>query len=275
MEFPDIYNLDNFHPVKPDVLKIIVNNNIITVYYNDFQIDSILSTDNYICDIYNLNGSPVNNLLGNKVIRVITDDDADFCIGTSLSSYDDIRLYNNTIFKLHNITSIIIGNINEIHKCLIYIYDNNTIITQPACDSNFVSYAPRETLSLIHKLDGTFAYGIVFGCKAGNLDVNNYLVKMKYYNYYKSLIMIPSKCGKIELYYYKYVINKVVYLGLHKMINNNNTSIFATKDKKNRIKYDFNKFTKNLDNIPKQIEICIKNYNYNDGLFAFHTNVYI
>ncbi len=272
MQFPDIYNLDNFQPVKPDILKIIINNNIITVYYNDFQIDSIISTDEYY-EIYNLNGSPVNNLLGNKLIRVITDDDADFCIGTSSSSYDDIRLYNNTISKLHNITSIIIGNINEIHECIIYIYDNNTIITQPACDSNFVLYAPRETLSIIHKMDRTFAYGIVFGCKVE--DVNNYFIKMKYYNYYKGLIMIPSKCGKIELYYYKYVIKNLVYLGLHKIINNGCVSVFATKDKKNRIKYDFNKFTKNLDNVPKQIEICIKNYNYRDGLYAFHTNVYI
>lgn len=274
MEFPDIYNLDNFHPVKPDVLKLVVDNGIIAVYYNDFQIDNILSTDDY-CYIYNLNGSPVNNLLGNKLIRVITDDDADFCIGTSSSSYDYIRLDNNTISKLHNITSIIIGSINEIHECLIYIYDNNTIITQPACDSNFVSYAPRETISVIHYLDRTFAYGIVFGCKARPEDVNNYLVKMKYYNYYKGLIMIPSECGKIELYYYKYVINKVVYLALHKMVNNGCVSVFATKDKKNRVKYDFNKFTKNLNNVPKQIEICIKNYNYRDGLYAFHTDVCI
>jgi len=271
---PDIYNLDNFRPVKPDILKINVNNNNITFYYNNFPIDSILSMEGYLY-IYELNGSSIDKFLGNKLIRVITDDDADFCIGRTYDGYDYIRLYNNTTSKLDNVKSIMIGNINEIHECLIYIYDNNYIITQPSCNSNFVSYAPRETLSLIHKLDGTFAYGIVFGCKDENINTNNYLVKMKYYNYYKGLIMILSKCEKIELYYYKYVINKVIYLGLHKMINNGCVSVFATKDKKNRIKYDFNKFTKNLDNVPKQIEICIKNYNYKDGLYAFHTDVYI
>ena len=271
MELPDIYNLDNFQPVKPDVLKITVNNNIITVYYNDFQIDSILSADDY-CYIYNLNGASIDKILGNKVIRVNKNEDSDFSIGTNPSDWGHTTLYNNSVFKLDNAVFIIV-NINYNGECIIYIYDNNYIITQPACDSNFVSYAQRETLSLIHKMEGTFAYGIVFGCKVE--DVNNYLIKMKYYNYYKGIIIIPSECGKIELYYYKYVINKVVYLGLHKMINNNYTSIFATKDKKNRVKYDFNKFTKNLNNVPKKIEICIKNYNYRDGLYAFHTNVYM
>ena len=273
MEFPDIYNLDNFHPVKPDVLKLVVDNGIITVYYNDFQIDSILSADNY-CYIYNLNGVSIDKILGNKVIRVNKNDYSDFSIGTDPTDWGHMTLYNNSVFKLNNAVFIIV-NINYNGECIIYIYDNNYIITQPSCDGNFVSYAPRNILSLIHKTDGTFAYGIVFGCKdMDSSRVNNYLVKMKYYNYYKGLIMIPSECGKIELYYYKYVINNVVYLALHKMVNNN-TFIFATKDKKNRVKYDFNKFTKNLEDIPRQIEISIKNYNSQNGLLAFHTETHI
>ena len=38
IDFPDIYNLEHFRPIKPDILKISVNQNNINVYYNDFQI---------------------------------------------------------------------------------------------------------------------------------------------------------------------------------------------------------------------------------------------
>ena len=79
---------------------------------------------------------------------------------------------------------------NEAQNCIIYIYDNNTIIHQPSCTDYYTSYARRNTLNLIDKLDGAFAYGIVFNCKSEK--VNDYLIQMKYYNYYKGLIMIPS-----------------------------------------------------------------------------------
>ena len=269
MELPDIYNLDNFQPVKPDVLKITVNNNIITVYYNDFQIDSILSTDKD-CYIYNLNGSHVNNILGNKVIRInkYANSYSYFAIDTNSSHRGHIVLCNNNVFKVDYVLSIIV-DIKYNGECIIYIYDNNTIISQPSIGHIYVSYLQCNKLSLIH--NGTFAYGIVFGCKGmDSSHVNIFLVKMKYYNYYKGIIMIPSECDKIELYYYKYVINNVVYLALHKMVNNN-TIIFATKDNKNRVIYNLNKITQNLKKIPRQIEISINNYDSQNGLFAFHT----
>jgi hypothetical protein len=303
IDLPDIYNLEHFRPIKPDILKISVNHNNINVYYNDFQIYN-MNNINIEHIIYNLNGSPVNNMLGNKVIRAKTDEDSIFYLGGE-SQYSDITLNDNTICKLDYVDSIIISEVcADLHNCIIYIYGNNTIIRQPSCTDYHISSVQRNTLNLIDKLDGAFAYGIVFNCKSEK--VNDYLIRMKYYNHYKGLIMIPSKCdgphsknahaffnvghqicadshkcSTLELYYYKYVIKNVVYLALHKIIIKNIMndiiiiSIFATKDKINRVRYDFNKFKINTDNLPKRIEIDIKDYNQENGLFAFTTNIYI
>lgn len=286
-DIPDIYNLDNFNNDNPDTFEITITNKNVMFNYNNLLIKHETITVDHDIRVYlhELNGIYIDKIFNNKCIRVIcndvddADDAADITFTSPSSNSSYIYVTCNTICKLDCVESIEIFmdvRTSKSYKYIIYIY-NDVSIAHSKLSS--VTIGNCHNIIIIHptlKITGTyygFTYDIVFGLNLDCKKVYQFLIKMKYYNYYKEQVLISSICKRFDLYYYKYIINNVIYLCLHKIIYDMNTYIFATKNNSNRILYKLDTFSI-FPNSTHDIRINIENYTHKNYIHVFRKDFY-